>query len=291
MKRLRYLPHLIVYLGMLNFVLFFLSVILLGGDGLNGKVEAGLYYLGNHGAYTEVIYPVYLLSRLWGILFFVSFPLIMLAMILSWGVDYGDHNDSTDYVADLGKIYGFMEGFFSWLFDSWRKPDFECFTRLAQSECIQEVVTLPSWLVRDTLKKKAFNLFWGGQHFEVSLSSSSFWTWRGVSLVLHGHFQSTPHGTYVRAWYRWSTTNLLFLSIFAMFGLQFLLVGLEWLIVKVLGASQSAVVEFFSLIWPIWSKVSIVIGLLLFIAFSSWWGRHRRRELAHLVKEALITDS
>ena len=49
------MSHLIVYLGMLNFVLSFLSVLLLGGDGLNGKVEAGHYYLGNHGVYIEIV--------------------------------------------------------------------------------------------------------------------------------------------------------------------------------------------------------------------------------------------
>ncbi len=62
MNRLRRLPELIVYLGMMNFLLFLLSSLLLGGDGLNGKVEADHYYLGNHGVYTEVIYPIYLLS-------------------------------------------------------------------------------------------------------------------------------------------------------------------------------------------------------------------------------------
>jgi hypothetical protein len=289
MKRLRYLPHLIVYLGMLNFVLFFMATFLVGGNALFGKVEAGQYYLGNHGYYIEVIYPIYLLSLIQGILFLVSVPIILIAMVPSWGADYGEHNDATDYVANLGGVFGWVEGIFSRLFDSWRKPDLECFTRFTASECIQELLTMPSWLVRDTLKKKAYNLIWGGQHFEVSLSS--FWTWRGTPLVLHGRFYSTPHGTYLKAWYRWSTTNLLFLSIFAMFGLQFLVAGLEWSIVRVLGASQTATVEFFTPIWPIWSRVSIVIGLLLLIKLSSWWGRQHRRDLARLVKEALTPDS
>lgn len=292
MKRLRYLPHLIVYLGILNFVLFFLFTFFLGGNALYGKVEAGRYYFGYQGAYVEVIYPIYLISWVQGILLLVSFPLIMLAAVFSWGANYGDHNNYTEYVANLGKIYGFVEGFFSRLFDSWRQPDLECFTRLTQTECIQEILALPSWLMRDTLKKKALNLMWGGQHFDASLSSTSFWRWRGmVSLVLHGRFYSTPHGTYIKAWYRWSTVGLLFLSVFAMLGLQFSLAGIEWLIVKVLGVSQAAVVEFFSPIWPIWSKASIVIGILLLIWISNWWGRRRRRELAYLVKAALTTPS
>ncbi len=292
MKRLRYLPHLIVYLGVLNFGLFFVFTFFLGGNALYGKVEAGHYYFGYQDAYIEVIYPIYLISWVQGILFFVSIPLIILAAVLSWGTDYGDHNEYTDYVANLGGVYGFVEGFFSRLFDSWRKPDLECFTRLTPSECTQELLTLPSWRARNALKKNSINLMWGGQHFEVSLSSSSFWRWRGVvSLVLHGHFYSTPHGTYIKAWYRWSTAGLLFLSVFAMLGLQFSLAGIEWLIVKVLGVSQSAAVEFFAPIWLIWSRVSIVIGLLLLICISRWLGRRRRRELAYLGKETLTTDS
>ncbi|CAG0926818.1 hypothetical protein TFLX_00217 [Thermoflexales bacterium] len=291
MKRLRRLPALIMYLGMMNFLLFFISSFLLGGDGLNGKIEAGHYYLGNHGDYTEVIYPVYWFSRAQGILFFISWPFVMVATLIVLGVGGSERNDKTMRATQLGSAYGWLDGIFSLLFDSWRKPNIECFARSTPSECIQELLTLPDWIVRDSLKKKTFNLIWGGQHFDMSQSSSTNWYWRGVSIVLHGHFHSTPHGTYIKAWYRWSALDLLFLSIFAMLGLAIPVAGLEWLIVKVLGVSQVAVVEFFAPIWPIWSRVSIVIGLLLLIKFSSWWGRHHQLDLARLVKEALTPDS
>ena len=281
----RDLPRLIVYLGVLNFVLFMVFTFLIGGNALFGKVEAGQYYLGDHDYYFEVIYPVYLLSWAQGILVIISVPIMLIALVLSGGADYGDHDDTTNYVANLGKVFGWTEGIFSRLFDSWRKPDLECFTRFTATECIQELLTAPRWLMRDTLNKKALNLIWGGQLFEASLSS--FWNGRGAPLVLHGRFYSTPHGTYLKAWYRWSGTNLLFLSIFAMFGLQFVVLGFEWLTVRVLGASQAVTVQFFSPIWPIWSRLSFAIGLLLLIALSSWWGRHRRRELAHFVKDVL----
>jgi integral membrane sensor domain MASE1 len=63
------------------------------------------------------------------------------------------------------------------------------------------------------------------------------------------------------------------------------------LVAKVSGTDPWVIAEFFTPIWPIWSRVSIVIGALLLVAFSGWWGRHRRRDLARLVKEALTTDS
>ncbi len=291
MKRLRRLPALIFYLGMLNFLLFFISSLLLGGDGLNGKIEAGHYYLGSHGDYTEVILPIYLLSRAQGILFFVSWPFVMIAALLVLGVGGSERNDKTMRATKLGAAYGWVEGVFSFLFDSWRKPDLEIFTRLTSSECIQELLTLPDWIVRDSLKKKSLNLIWGGQHFDMSQSSSPNWYWRGVSIVLHGHLYSTPHGTYIKAWYRWSALDLLFLSIFAMLGLAIPVAGLEWLIVKVLGVGQVAAVEFFTPIWPIWSRISLVLGPLLLIMFSRWWGRRRRRELALIAKENLTPDS
>lgn len=37
-----------------NFALFFLIALAIGGDAVNGKTEGGKYYLANHGKYTEV---------------------------------------------------------------------------------------------------------------------------------------------------------------------------------------------------------------------------------------------
>lgn len=294
MKRLRYLPHLIVYLGMLNFMLFFLSMLLLGGDGLSGKVEAGYYYLGNHGAYTEVIYPVYLLSRLWGIAFFATWPLVMLSALFAWGINHSRKDDDVLRLVNLGGAYGLLEGFFSWLFDAWRKPDLEFFTRLSEADCLAELIAMPTALESTASRSKSLDLTWGGHHFELNHRAWSLFDLNGswdALTTLHGRFQSTPHGTYVKAWYRFSTFPLLLFSIFAMGILAFPVFGLEWLVAKVIGTDPWVVAEFFSPIWPIWSIVSIVIGLLLLIALSSWWGRHRRRELATFVKENLTPDS
>ena len=45
-----------------NFFAFVVVAILIGGDALSGKVEAGRYYLGQHGTYTEVSRGTFLYS-------------------------------------------------------------------------------------------------------------------------------------------------------------------------------------------------------------------------------------
>ncbi len=275
---------------MMNFLLFFISSLLLGGDGLNGKIEAGHYYLGNHGDYTEVICPIYLLSRAQGILLFVSWPFVMVAALVSWTGVGSERNDDIMHAIYLGRAFDLVEGFFSLLFDSWRKPDLKLFTRLAPTACIQEILTLPDWIVRDALKRQTLNLTWGGHHFELSRYTWSAWK-GGAPIVLHGRLYSTSHGTYIKAWYRWSTMNLLFLSIFVTFGLMLLLSGFTWLVAEVLGINPTTIVDFLHLT-SLWGwRLSVVIGLLLVIAISARLGRRRRRDLAHLVKEALTTDS
>jgi len=290
-SNLRYLPHLVVYLGILNFILFFLSTLLVGGNALNGTVEAGRYFLGDHGYYVEVIYPVYLLNRLWSILTVVTWPLVIMAGVAAWGVDHNGPDNAPLRVVNLGNAFNLVEGFVSFAFDSWRKPDLEFFTRLTEPNCVTDLITMPPTVIDDNLQgKKLLDVTSGGHHFELGRRSWSLYdtggTWMSFT-VLHGRFQSTPHGTYVKAWYRFSTFPLLFLSIFAMGILAFPVFGLEWLVAKVIGTDPWIVAGFFTPIWPIWSRLSLVIGALLLVAFSGWWGRHSNRDLAHLVKNVL----
>jgi len=60
------------FAALLNFFLFLLIDVLLGGDALNGKVEDRHYYLGSHGAYTEVSHDVFLYSTVHASLAFVG---------------------------------------------------------------------------------------------------------------------------------------------------------------------------------------------------------------------------
>ena len=51
-------------LAPLNFLLYAIIAESIGGDAINGRVDAGRYYLGRHGGYTEVSHAVFNYSRL-----------------------------------------------------------------------------------------------------------------------------------------------------------------------------------------------------------------------------------
>jgi hypothetical protein len=57
----------------------------LGGSAVNGKVEAGKYFLGEHGKYTEVSRSVYDSSRIHTYSLFITHPMAIIA-ILAYGV-------------------------------------------------------------------------------------------------------------------------------------------------------------------------------------------------------------
>lgn len=61
----------------LNVTLFLIVAMAIGGSALNGKIEYGHYYLGEHGRFTEVSVTTYRYSEYHEFLFFVSFPVLM----------------------------------------------------------------------------------------------------------------------------------------------------------------------------------------------------------------------
>lgn len=74
---------------MLNFVTFFVACMLLGGDALNGHVEAGHYFLGSHGKMTETTAGIYRYSQLHAISNFFTVILWLLVSKLLLPADDG----------------------------------------------------------------------------------------------------------------------------------------------------------------------------------------------------------
>ena len=67
----------------LNFIVFFIVAIRLGGDAVNGKIVGGHFYLANHGKLTEVSEATFTYS-LWHVRsLVVTHPLAMLTGYLA----------------------------------------------------------------------------------------------------------------------------------------------------------------------------------------------------------------
>ena len=74
-------------LGVLNFTVFWVVAICIGGDAIDGKVENGHYYLNSRGFFTEVSAGVYWYSWVHTVSAFVTLILGMFGMLLwaySW---------------------------------------------------------------------------------------------------------------------------------------------------------------------------------------------------------------
>jgi hypothetical protein len=78
----RVLPGLAIvafFIGFANFAWFFIESVNLGGDGLNGYVRDGHYFVVSHGAATEVSRATWEWSRFHAMSIFVTHPLAILA--------------------------------------------------------------------------------------------------------------------------------------------------------------------------------------------------------------------
>lgn len=67
------------FLGWLNFLIFFIAAVALGGDAFSGRVEAGHYYLSSHGHLTEVSRGIFNYSRIHTYATLLTQPLALLA--------------------------------------------------------------------------------------------------------------------------------------------------------------------------------------------------------------------
>ena len=77
MKRLGYA---LVALYVLNAIVFVAITRELGGSALNGKVEGGKFFVGDHGRYAEVSASTYEFSRWHTYAFLATNPALLIAL-------------------------------------------------------------------------------------------------------------------------------------------------------------------------------------------------------------------
>ena len=61
--------------AMVNFTVFWIAGVLLGGDAIGSKIHNGRYYLSSHGKYTEVSHGVWVYSKIHAISVWITHPL------------------------------------------------------------------------------------------------------------------------------------------------------------------------------------------------------------------------
>jgi hypothetical protein len=66
-------------LGFINFIIFFILAMYLGGDAVNGRIYHGHYFLMSHGRYTEVSKSVFDYSKWHVYSLWITHPMAILA--------------------------------------------------------------------------------------------------------------------------------------------------------------------------------------------------------------------
>ena len=67
--------NIVFAIAVINFIAVYLVTNLLHGDGLNGFVHNGHYFVNSHGVYTEVTEQIWTLSRYHMLSLFITHPL------------------------------------------------------------------------------------------------------------------------------------------------------------------------------------------------------------------------
>jgi hypothetical protein len=75
----------LVLIGVVNFLAFAVISEFIGGDALRGKIVNGVFYLGNHGFFTEVSSTIYYFSLFHVYSLCVTFPMGVIAGIVYGG--------------------------------------------------------------------------------------------------------------------------------------------------------------------------------------------------------------
>lgn len=219
----------IALLALINFLLFVIIALIIGGDAVNGRAENGHFYLASHGKLTEVNYSVFMYSKIHVYSIFVTFSLALLASFLYWitggeiqrpksqavEISHSSDNIFSIIKSTFWKVSDLIGGFFWIIIDSWRKPDYELFVRLSKDECIKELkFATDSEPQVYKLEKPLWGYFSGNYFYLQKWVYIYFLKDGGDSIrpILSGKFSSTPQGTYIRLWHRLTTFATLFFT-------------------------------------------------------------------------------
>lgn len=81
-KKISLIINIVIVIGILDFILLFLSSIIIGGDAVNGYIQDNTFYVGSHGEYTKVSKLIWYISYYHVISVFITFPFMMVAGVI-----------------------------------------------------------------------------------------------------------------------------------------------------------------------------------------------------------------
>ena len=283
-------------IAIINFLLFFVIALLIGGDAVNGKAEGGHYYLANHGLLTEVSYLVFMYSKLHVYSLFITHPLGMLAGLLYWltgGRSTRPKAQATNaflpknhfgqfFKSLLWQVTDFLAGLFWLLLDAWRKPDYEKFVRLSQAECIQALqVATDQEPALYNLKQPLWGHFSGNYFYLEKWRNNPYVRDGGLRSVVSGKLSATPVGTYVRAWHRFKTVGIIFLTLW----LGTILSGLSLYFLFFINRTREQLLS----VVPLLIVPTFYLGTwIISIHLGAWWGKQKNRDLLKFIHHVLI---
>ncbi len=82
---MKYFAYMLVVIGILNFISFWIVAGVIGGDAVNGKTVGGRYYVSDHGHDTEVSRSVFDYCRFHAHSVWVTHPLAMVGVLILYG--------------------------------------------------------------------------------------------------------------------------------------------------------------------------------------------------------------
>jgi len=300
MKTFHKVCRVIATVAIINFLLFVFIALLIGGDAVNGHAENGHYYLANHGELTEVNYFVFMYSKIHTYSLLVTHPLAMIAGILYW-ITGGESVRPKSQAKPLHSTYNFFSivksffwkvtdgitGIFWIILDSWRKPDYEFFVRLSREECIQALHDgTEDEPTLYQLKKPLWGYF-SGNHFSLQKwSYIPFFRDGGVRPILSGKFSSTPQGTYVRLWHRFTACGIFFLTTW--FGTVLSLLSLYIIATQMYSTQPQTYIDSrLTTLAFIIAPVFYISTLFISIQVGSFFGKANNFDLVKFVKNVL----
>jgi hypothetical protein len=305
MKTFHRACEIIFQIAIVNFLLFFVIALIIGGDAVAGKIENGQYYLSNHGQLTEVNFLVFWYSKIHVYSVLVTHPLAMLASFLYWITGGGStrpksqavatrqptNNIISDSIHNIKSLYwnvaDFIEEVFWMILDSWRKPDYELFVRFSKQDCIKELQKASNDDFSKYNLEKPILGYFSGNHFYLQKWNYNPWVRDGgVRPVLSGKFSDTSQGTYIRIWHRFTTIGVFFLTTWfgTVLGLLFSFLVVPFLRIYYVQMNFDTVIKFSALIiLPLFYVGTMLASILA----GSSWGNAKNIDIIEFVKDVL----